>query len=232
MTAWSLLGMLSTKFEHTWGGISFHSFWIQSQSSCILVGDVGYLASWCLRCDYRCSIGFRSGDWAGHTISWILLSWNHSVASLETYFGSLSCWKRKSLQQRPAKRAEDQSQRSRMPTYCFASIRPSVKWSSPTPLALMDPQTISLPPPPLTILTMCWGWSGPPCFHHPQTRPSNCIWLILVSSDQRTWFQSSGVQPRCCLVKANQRCQWIFLRTSGNWKTSLDGNTLIMLSTR
>ncbi len=43
---------------------------------------------WC----HPTSIGLRYGDWAGHSITLILLVWNQHVAHLLVCLGSLSCW--------------------------------------------------------------------------------------------------------------------------------------------
>ncbi len=41
---------------------------------------------------HKFSIGLRSGDWAGHSITLILLVWNQDAARLLMCLGSLSCW--------------------------------------------------------------------------------------------------------------------------------------------
>src|SRR5258705_3866466 len=58
--------MLSISFWHVSGGISVHSFATLSHNSCTPVGGVSYCWSLALSCCQRCSMGFRSGDWAGH----------------------------------------------------------------------------------------------------------------------------------------------------------------------
>ncbi len=42
---------------------------------------------------HTCSIGLRSGDWAGHYITLILLVWNQDAAHLLVSLGSLSLLK-------------------------------------------------------------------------------------------------------------------------------------------
>jgi hypothetical protein len=41
-------------------------------------------------------VGFRSGFWAGQSISGALLSTNHSLIDLALWQGALSCWYRQS----------------------------------------------------------------------------------------------------------------------------------------
>src|SRR3979490_58529 len=92
-TACILLGMLSISFWHVSGSISVHSFATLSHKSCTPLGGMSYCWSLALRCCQRCSMGFRSGDWAGHFMGMMLLSENHLSAFFEVCFGSLSCWK-------------------------------------------------------------------------------------------------------------------------------------------
>ena len=41
---------------------------------------------------HKFSMGLRSGDWAGHSITSIFFVWNQDVARLLVCLGSLSCW--------------------------------------------------------------------------------------------------------------------------------------------
>src|SRR3979490_3086217 len=85
--------MLSISFWHVSGGISVHSFATLSHNSCTPLGGMSYCWSLALRCCQRCSMGFISGDWAGHFMGMMLLSENHWSAFFEVCFGLLSCWK-------------------------------------------------------------------------------------------------------------------------------------------
>ncbi len=80
---------------------------------------------------------------------------------------------------------------------CSASASHSTCWhswfpqwtSSPVPAALMQPQTMTLPPSCLTVgKTHLSLYSSPGCCHTCLT-PSEPNKFILVSSDYRTWFQ-------------------------------------------
>ena len=42
---------------------------------------------------HRFSMGFRSGDWLGHSRTFICFFFSHSFVALAICFGSLSCWK-------------------------------------------------------------------------------------------------------------------------------------------
>src|SRR5258706_3917526 len=72
--------MLSISFWLVSGGISVHSFATLSHNLCTPVGGVSYCWSLALSCCQRCSMGFRSGDWAGHFRGMMLLSENHLSA--------------------------------------------------------------------------------------------------------------------------------------------------------
>ncbi len=74
-------------------------------------------------------------------------------------------------------------------TTCWHSWFPLMNCSSPVPAALMQPQTMTLPPPCLTVgKTHLSLYSSPGCRHTCLT-PSELNKFILVSSDHRTWFQ-------------------------------------------
>ncbi len=76
-----------------------------------------------------------------------------------------------------------------MSQYMLAFMVPSMKCSSPVPAALMQPQTMTLPPPCLTVgKTHLSLYTSPGC-RHTRLTPSEPNTFILVSSDHRTWFQ-------------------------------------------
>jgi len=88
-----------------------------------------------------------------------------------------------------------------------AFIVPSILHMVPTPVAIIQPQTIICPPPNFTVSSMFCGSSSSPFILQHQTSPSDPCRLTLVSSDQTTRFQSSTVQPACCFAKL--RRSWI-----------------------
>ncbi len=76
-----------------------------------------------------------------------------------------------------------------MSQYMLAFMVPSMNLSSPVPAAFMQPQTMTLPPPCLTVgKTRLSFYSSPGC-QHTRLTPSEPNKFILVSSDHRTWFQ-------------------------------------------
>ncbi len=81
-----------------------------------------------LRMPHRCSIGFRSGDMLGQSITFTLSVFSKAVVVLEVCLGSLSCWEGIMLC-------------FSMSQYMLAFMVPSMNCSSPVPAALMQPQT-------------------------------------------------------------------------------------------
>src|SRR5258705_7460459 len=157
--------MLSISFWNVSGGISVHSFATLSHNSCTPVGGVSYCWSLVLRYFQRCSMGFRSGDWAGHFRGMMLLSENHWSAFLEVCFGSLSCWKYHSSSAISKLSKLSSTPSSTISQYCSASILPCTSTSFPTLFQPIHPQTIRLfPPPCLTVGVVVWPDSGSPPF--------------------------------------------------------------------
>ncbi len=103
-----------------------------------------------LRMPHRCSIGFRSGDMLGQSITFTLRFFSKAVVVLEVCLGLLSCWNtalRLSLRREWIMLCFSMSQ------YMLAFMVTSMNCSSPVPAALMQPQTMTLPPPCLTVGT-------------------------------------------------------------------------------
>ncbi len=140
-------------------------------------------------------MGFKSGDWGGHTRTWILLFSNHTVALFQVCFGSLSCWKilSSSFISNFSKLSTNPS--SKISQYCTASMIPWTSTSFPTPFHPIQPHTMRLfPPPCLTVGVVVLSESGSPFLFQVYTFPSDPILFIFVSSDHKTLFQSSTVQ--------------------------------------
>ena len=109
----------------------------------------------------RCSMGFKSGLWLGHSGTFTELSWSHSFDILAVCWGSLSCWKmnyRFSL--RP--RALWGRFSSRMSLYIAAFIFPSMLTSLPVPAAEKHPHSMMLPPPCFTVGMVLAKWCAVP----------------------------------------------------------------------
>ncbi len=131
-----------------------------------------------LRMPHRCSIGFRSGDMLGQSITFTLSFFSKAVVVLEVCLGSLSCW---NTALRP-------SLCFSMSQYMLAFMVPSMNCRSPVPTAHMQPQTMTLPPPCLTVGKTHLSLYSSPGVRHTRLTPSEPNKFILVSSDHRTWF--------------------------------------------
>ena len=83
---------------------------------------------------HRFSIGFKSGDWLGHSSSFIFFLWNQLRVSLAVCLGSLSCWN-----VHPhfifSILVDGSRFLSRMSQYISPFILPSIIWSLPVPYA-------------------------------------------------------------------------------------------------
>ncbi len=127
---------------------------------------------------HRCSIVFRSGDMLGPSITFTLNFFSKAVVvvMLDTALGP-SPWR------------EGIMLRFSMSPYMLEFMVSSMNCSSPLPAALMQPQTMTLPPLCLTVgKTHLSLYSSPGC-RHTRLTPSKPNKFILVSSDHRTWFQ-------------------------------------------
>ncbi len=143
-------------------------------------------STFCLRMPHRCSIGFRSGDMLDQSITFTLSFFSKAVVVLEVCLGSLSCWNTALW---PSLRREGIMLCFSMSQYMLAVVVPSMNCSSPVPAALMQPQTMTLPPTCLTVgKTNLSLYSLPGC-RHTRLTPSEPNKCILVSSDNRTRFQ-------------------------------------------
>ena len=173
--------MLSISFGHVSGGISVHSFATLSHNSCTPLGGVSYCWSLALRCCQRCSMGFNSGDWAGHFMGMLLLSKNHCSTCFEVCFGSLACWKYYLSSAISKLSMLSSTPPSNISQYCTASIFPCTSISIPTLSQLIHPQIIKLfPPPYLTVGVVVLSVTSSPC----------CFQTYTFPSDQSYWFLS------------------------------------------
>ncbi len=89
-TALTLLGMEFTRASQVATGVLFHSSMTTSQSWWML--ETLRSSTFCLRMPHRCSIGFRSGDMLGQSITFALSFFSKAEVVLEVCLGSLSCW--------------------------------------------------------------------------------------------------------------------------------------------
>ncbi len=146
-----------TRAAQVVAGILFHSSIMTSRSCWML--DTWCFSTFRLRMPHMCSIGFRSGDILGHSITFTFSSCHlggvFGVVMLENSFwreGIIFCF--------------------RMSQYMLESMFPSMNRSSPVPAALMQPQTMMLPPPCLTVGKAQFSWYSSPGCHHTCWTPS------------------------------------------------------------
>ncbi len=127
-----------------------------------------------LRRPHRCSIGFRSGDMLGQFINFTLSFFSKTVVILEVCLGSLSCW---NTALRPSLRREGIMLCFSMSQYMSA--------------ALIQPQTMTLPPTCLTVGKTHLYLYTSPVYRHTRF---DTIWTkyIFSWSHQTTWHGSSN----------------------------------------
>ncbi len=117
--------------------------------------------------------------------TYLVNPWPLPSASLARQW-SLSCW---NTALRPSLWREGIMLCFSMSQYKLAFMIPSMNCSSPMPAALMQSQTMTLPPPCLSVgKTHLSLYSSPGC-HQTCLTPSEPNKFILVSSDHKTWFQ-------------------------------------------
>ncbi len=90
-TALILLGMEFTRAAQVVAGILLHSSIMTSQSCWML--DTWCFSTFRLKMAHMCSIGFRSGDILGHSITFTFSFISKAVVILAVCLGSLLCWK-------------------------------------------------------------------------------------------------------------------------------------------
>ncbi len=153
---------------------------------------------------HRFSIGFRSGDWLGHSKILKCFLWRDSLVALAVCLGSLSCWK---TQPRPIFNALTEIRRllAKISRYMAPSILPSIQCSRPVPFAEKHPQSMMFPPPCFTVGMVFLGLYSSFSL---QTRRVEFIpkSYILVSSDHMTFSHASSGSSWCSL--ANFRWAW------------------------
>ncbi len=119
-------------------------------------------------------------------ITFTLSFFSKAVVVLEVCLGSLSCW---NTALRPNLWREGIMICFSMSQYMLAFMVRSMNCNFPVPAALMQPQTMTLPPPCLTVGKTHLSLHSSPCCRHTRLTPSEPNNFILVSSDHRTWFQ-------------------------------------------
>ncbi len=182
----SLFGKDATSFSHLDLGILCHSSLQILSSSVRLDGKRWWTAIF--RSLQRCSIGFKSGLWLGHSRTVTELLWSHSFVILAVCLGSLSCWK---VNLRPSLRSWALWRRfsSRISLYLTAFIFPSIATSRPVPAAEKHPHSMMLPPPCFTVGTVLDRWWAVPGFLHTYRFHVSC-------TEERLPSGHSAIKPR------------------------------------
>ena len=133
-TAFTLLSMEFTRASQVATGMLFHSSMMTLQSWQIF--ETLHTSTFHLRIPQRCSIGFKSGDMLGQSITFTLSLFSKAMVVLEVCLGSLSCWNTSLL---PSFWREGIILCSSISQYLLEFMFPSMKYNSPTPAALMHP---------------------------------------------------------------------------------------------
>ena len=127
-------------------GMLFHSSMTTSRSWQMF--ETLHTSTFRFRIPQRCSIGFKSGDMLGQSITFTLTLFSKAVVVLEVCLGSLSWW---NIALQPSFWREGIMLCCSISQYILEFIFPSMKYNSPTPAALMQPQTMTFPQPCLTV---------------------------------------------------------------------------------
>ena len=157
-------------------GIALHSWRSTSDSSCIVCGALFRRAILLDIMSHTCSMGFKSGDRAGHSITSIVSSRRYCLVTLAVCGCALSCIRIKSWPIAPAKGLTMGWTMSF--TYLIAVRLPlSTTTSSVRPWMDIPPQTITDPPPKRSCWTMLHcAYRSPGCRHTLTRRSHVEIW--------------------------------------------------------
>ncbi len=196
----SLFGKDATSFSHLDLGILCHSSLQILSSSVRLDGKRWWTAIF--RSLQRCSIGFKSGLWLGHSRTVTELLWSHSFVILAVCLGSLSCWK---VNLWPSLRSWALWRRfsSRISLYLATFIFPSIATSRPVPAAEKHPHSMMLPPPCFTVGTvlgqvMSSAWFSP---HIPLRIKAKKFYLGLIRPENPSGvFLANSMRAFMCLA--------------------------------
>ncbi len=139
-----------TRFAHTAAGILAHSS-VQVFSRFFRFWGCRW-ATRSFSSLHRFSIGFRSGDWLGHSRTLKCFLRSYSLVALAVCLGSLSCWK---TQPRPIFNDLTEGRRllAKILRYMAPSILPSIRCSRPVPFTEKHPQSMIFHP-------LLHGWDG------------------------------------------------------------------------
>ena len=126
-TTFTLLGIEFTRASQVATGMLFHSSMTTLQSWQIF--ETLHTSTFRLRIPQRCSIGFKSGDMLGQSITFTLSLFSKAMVVLEVCLGSLSCWNTALL---PSFWREGIMLCCSIPQYMLEFMFPSMKYNSNT----------------------------------------------------------------------------------------------------
>jgi hypothetical protein len=172
MTALTLPGRLSTRCLNISCGMAAHSSCRAVARTVSDVGHSGLEQSWRSNSSHRCAVGFRSGFWAGQSISGTLFSTNYSHTDISLWQGALSCWYRHLSLPKWSSTIDSMQwvKRSLYPSefrFSCSIMR------GPSPFHEKHPHTV-MPPPNYTVGTTHAGRYRSPGIRRIQTLPSDC----------------------------------------------------------
>jgi hypothetical protein len=187
MTTQTLPGRISTRCLNISSGMAAH-FSDRAVARAEWCGAWGLERSRRSNSSYRCSVGLRSGLWAGQSISGALLSTNHSLTDLALWQGALSCWYRQLSSVNWSSNIYS-TQRVKMSLYPSVFRFPCSISRGPSPFHEKRPHTLMPPPISLFALHMLAGivlqefatskpshrtatWYS--MIHHPKSHVSSC----------------------------------------------------------
>ena len=160
----------------------FHSSMMTSRSWRIF--ETLRTSTFRLRIAQRCSIGLKSEDMLGQSTPLLSVSSVKQWSSWRCFWGhchagtlQASSWK------------EGIMLCCSISQYMLEFMFPSMKCNSPTPAAFMQTQTMTFPPPCLTVGMTHLSLYSSPGRRHTCLKPSEPNKLIFISSDHRIWFQ-------------------------------------------
>ena len=129
-TAFTLLGMGFTRASQVATGMLFHSSMMMSRSWQIF--ETLHNSTFRLRIPQRCSVGLKSGDMLGQSITFTLSLFSKAMVVLEVCLGSLSCWNTALL---PSFWTEGIMLCCSISQYMLEFMFPWMKYNSPSPAA-------------------------------------------------------------------------------------------------
>jgi hypothetical protein len=210
-------GIESVNFLHSSAEISrHHACLIQRTSSVMLFGCRRRTLRF--KIIHRFSMGFRSGEFPGHSRIWIPFDFSQSRTDLAVCAGAESCWKIRHL----CIVIVIGTLLTRIFLYstAFTFVPWSTKYREPRPACEKHPHTMTLGEC-FTVRTVYFGLNRWPIGLRTIVAGAP-NWQIDVSSEKRTQDQSSADQFRCFLQNFNRfsRCWLVRSGFLAGWRAA------------